>query len=145
MAITITKAEVKRKCMIPSAETGYDSDIDALIAEAQPSIEYTIADVYLNDTGNTKLQATLKLGILEMLSGEFLQQLGREETASQKIEVSSISIGAPPEHGAKLMEQGRLRLLPFRKAIDGLSSEAAVSSTTTDTDRTFTDDSMKVW
>ena len=77
MAITITRAEVKRKCMIPAADTTYDFDIDALVAEMQPSIEYAIADEYLSDTGNTRLQATLKLGILEIVSGEFLQQLNR--------------------------------------------------------------------
>jgi len=145
MAITITRAEVKRKSMIPASDTTYDSDIDALIAEMQPSIEYTIADVYLNDTGNTKLQAVLKLGILEIMSGEFLQQLYREAGASEDFKVGSVTMGARREHGAKLMEQGTARLRPFRKAIDGLSDEAEIAGTTTDKDRTFTDDSMKVW
>ena len=145
MAITITKAEVKRKCMIPSAETKYDSDIDALIAEMQPTIEYTIADEYLNNTGDTKLQAVLKLGILEVLSGEFLQQLCRESGASETLGVGGISIGAVPQHGTKLMEQGLLRLRPFRKAVDGLSDEASIISTTSESDRTFTGESMEDW
>jgi len=33
--------------MIPSSDTTYDSDIDSLISEMQPSIEFTIADKYL--------------------------------------------------------------------------------------------------
>ncbi len=145
MAITITRAEVKRKCMIPASETTYDDDIDALISEMQPSIEYTIAETYLNDTGNTKLQAVLKLGILEILSGEFLQQLYREAGASEEFKVGSVTMGTRREYGSKLIEQGTARLRPFRKAIDGLSDEAQLSSTTRDADRTFTDDSMKVW
>ena len=145
MAITITKAEVKRKCMIPASETGYDSDIDDLIDEMQPSIEYTIADTYLNDTGNANLQAVLKLGILEIISGEFTQQLYREAGASEEFKVGSVTMGARREHGVKLIAQGTTRLRPFRKAIDGLSDEVGIASTTIDTDRTFTDDSMKVW
>ena len=145
MAITITKAEVKRKCRISASDTTYDSDIDALISEMQPTIEYTIASGYYNDTGNTKLQALLKLGILEVLSGEFLQQLTREAGASESFNVGGVGIGAIPDHGAKLIAQGTARLRPFRKAIDGLSDEAEISSTTSDTDRIFTDDSMKVW
>lgn len=145
MAITITRAEVKRKCMIPSSDTTYDSDIDALISEMQPSIEYTIADKYLNDTGNTKLQATLKLGILEILSGEFLQQLYREAGAAEEVRAGGMTIGARREYGLQLVEQGAARLRPFRKALEGLSGETGVASTTRDTDRTFTDDSMKVW
>jgi len=145
MAITITRAEVKRKSMIPASDTTYDSDIDALIAEMQPSIEYTIADLYLNDTTNLKLQATLKLGILEIISGEFLQQLYREAGASEAVKVGSITVGSRREHGANLLEQGTARLFPFRKATAVPSDEAEIAGTTTDKDRTFTDDSMKVW
>jgi len=145
MAITITRAEVKRKCMIPASETTYDSDIDSLITETQPSVEYTIADVYLNDTGNTKLQAVLKLGILEIISGEFVQQLYREAGAAEEFKAGSITIGVRSDYGAKLIVQGTARLRPFRKAIDGLSDEAQITSTAEDTDRTFTQDSMKVW
>ncbi len=145
MAITITREEVKRKCMIPSSDMTYDSDIDSLIGEMQPSIEFTIADKYLSDTGNAKLQATLKLGILEILSGEFLQQLYREAGAAEELRAGGISIGARREYGVQLMGQGTARLRPFRKALDGLSAEAGMDSTTRDTDRTFTNDSMKVW
>lgn len=145
MAITITRAEVKRKCMIPSSDTTHDSDIDALITEMQPSIEYTIADTYLNDSSNTRLQAVLKLGILEVMSGEFLQQLYRELGAVESVKIGSVTIGARKDHGVKLIEQGTSRLRPFRKAIDGLSDEATISSTTSETDRTFDAAGMKGW
>lgn len=145
MAITITKAEIKRKCMIPAADTSHDTDIDALIAEMQPSIEYTIADEYLNDTGNAKLQAVLKLGTLEILSGEFLQQLYREEGASEVFSVGGMSIGSRPEHGSKLIQQGTMRLSPYQKEPAAPTLEGGISSTTRDTDRTFTGESMKTW
>lgn len=145
MAITITKAEVKRKCSIPSADTTYDSDIDALISEMQPGIEYTIAETYIDDTSNTRLQSILKLGILEILSGEFLQQRSREAGASETVSIGSITIGSTPDLGAKLISQGTSRLQPFRKAIDGMSSEIGISSSTSAADREFTGESMEVW
>jgi len=145
MAITITKAEIKRKCMIPAAETSHDSDIDALIAEMQPSIEYTVADEYLNDTGNTKLQAVLKLGMLEIMSGELLQQLHREEGASEVFSVGSISIGSRPELGSKLIQQGQMRLSPYLKVEEASADDSGIASTTRDAERTFTKESMGTW
>lgn len=145
MAITITKAEIKRKCRIASADTTFDSDIDALIAEMQPCIEYDIASVYIDDTGNTRLQATLKLGIVEMLCGELLQQIAREPGASESLSIAGVSIGSVPAHGAKLMAQGNARLAPFRKATNDIPDEAYIASTTSDSDRAFDGESMKVW
>lgn len=145
MAITITKAEIKRKSMIPAADTSHDSDIDALIAEMQPSIEYTLAAAYLNDTGNTKLQAVLKLGMLEIMSGEILQQLHREEGASEVFSVGSVSIGSRPEQGPKLIQQGQMRLSPYLKVDETPADDSGIASTTRDTERTFTGESMKTW
>jgi hypothetical protein len=145
MAITITRADVKRKCMIASTDTSHDTDIDALIAEMQPSIQYTIADEYLNATSNTNLQAVLKLGITEIISGECLQQILRQPGASEGISIGGISVGARQEHGAKLLAQGTARLRPFMKAINGTADEAAINSSTITSDRTFTSDSMEVW
>ena len=145
MAIAITKAEIKRKCMIPAADTSHDTDIDALIAEMQPSIEYTVGDEYLNDTTNAKLQAVLKLGILEIMGGEFLQQLYREEGASEVFSVGGMSIGSRPEHGSKLIKQGTERLSPYLKGVEAAPDSSGISSTTRDSDRTFTGESMKTW
>lgn len=145
MAITITRADVKRKCMIASSDTTRDSDIDALIAEMQPSIQYTIADEYLAATTNVNLQAVLKLGITEIIGGECLQQINRQLGVSEQISVGGISVGARQEHGAKLLAQGTARLRPFLKAINGAADEAAITSTTTNSDRAFTGDSMEVW
>lgn len=143
MAITITRAEIKRKSMIPTADTTHDSDIDALISEMQPSIEYTLADDYLSDTGNTKLQATLKLGILEIVSGEFLQQLNREAGASENLSAGGITIGARKDYGIALAAQGTERLSPYLRVAG--QGDTGITSTTLSVDRTFTSDSMKGW
>ncbi|MDD5512032.1 MAG: hypothetical protein PHI12_14685 [Dehalococcoidales bacterium] len=145
MAITITKADIKRKCMISASDTAYDNDIDALISDMQPGIEYTIASAYLNDAGNTRLQAVLKLGIMEILSGEFLQQLSREAGASGTVAIGGITVGSNADQGMKLIQQGTARIQPFRKPIDGLSDKMPIASTTSSVDRTFTTDSMRCW
>lgn len=131
MSITITKADIKRKCMIPSADTTYDSSIDSLISEMQPAVEYTIADQYLADTGNTNLQALLKLGILEIISGEFLQQLAREMGNAEDFSVGGVSIGEIKVRGPELFIQGETRLASFLKSVQ------SISSTTQDTRPTF--------
>lgn len=137
MAITITKAEVKRKCMIPSADTTYDSSIDSLISEMQPAVEYTVADAYLADTGNTGLQAALKLGILEIISGEFLQQLAREMGNTEEFSIGGVTIGQMKEWGPAILQQGAARLAPFLKSMQPMMSESAVASTTEDAEATF--------
>jgi hypothetical protein len=144
VSITILKADIKRKCRITSSDTSYDTDIDALIAETQPGIEYTISDKYINDTGNIKLQGILKLGMLEIISGEFLQQLARAD-GSGSISIGGISIGAAPDHGAALIIQGNTRLQPFRKAIDGMSGEASVQSSSSDRELQFGAENTEVW
>lgn len=131
MSITITKADIKRKCMIPSADTTYDTSIDSLISEMQPAVEYTIADQYLADTGNTNLQALLKLGILEIISGEFLQQLARETGNTEDFSVGGVSIGEIKVRGPELFKQGETRLASFLKSVQ------SISSTTQDSRPTF--------
>ncbi len=139
MAITITTAEVKRKAMIPSSETGYDSSIGALIAEMQPALEYSIADIYLNDPSE-KLQATLKLGMLEIMTGEFIEQLRREPGNAEEFSVAGVSIGAAAKCGVELIQQGAARLAPYFKAAAPAMSESAASSTTKDRDTIFSAD-----
>lgn len=143
MAITITRTEVKRKCMIPASDTTHDPDIDALISEMQPAVEYTIDDQYLADTGDTKLQVTLKLGILEIISGECLQQIDREAGASEEVSAGGITLGARRDFGAGLVAQGTERLAPYRKTPE--SADTGISSTTLGAARTFTSDTMRSW
>lgn len=113
MAISITTDEVKRKCGIQSADTSRDSDIEALIDEMQPAVEREINPVYLVDTDDTGLQAQIKLGILEIISGEFLEQMLRETGAGETVSVGGTSIGAPMRMGPDIAIQGRTRLTPY--------------------------------
>jgi len=143
MAITITTAEVKRKAMIPSSETGYDSAISALITEMQGPLEYSIADVYLNDT-TEKLQAALKLGMLEIITGEFLEQLRRELGNSEQFSAGGVTLGAAAQCGVELIQQGAARLAPYLKAALPAMSDSASSSTTEDEETDFSTDE-EVW
>lgn len=145
MSITIAKADIKRKCRISPTDSTYDSDIDSLISEMQPGIEYTIAGTYLDDVGNTRLQGILRLGMLEVMSGEFLRQLAREGGSGESFSVGGITIGATPDRGGELIEQGNARLQPFRKGIDGMTGEAAVQSTSSYKEAQFSLSSTEVW
>ena len=145
MAISISRTEVKRKCMISAADTSHDSSIDALIAEMQPGIEYGIDDVYLGDLENARLQAALKLGVLEIISGEFLQQVMREPGASGSISIGGISIGEPAQNGPKLIAQGVERLKPFLKQAITSDEASQMLSTASDSGRTFTYEKMRGW
>ncbi|MCL5105530.1 MAG: hypothetical protein M1133_15655 [Armatimonadetes bacterium] len=144
MSITITTAEVKRKAMIDSGDTTYDSSISSLVSEMQPALEYSITDAYYNDTSNTKLQATLKLGMLEMIAGEFVEQLRRESGRTEQFSVAGVSIGELTQRGVDLVQQGATRLAPYLKAALPMMSEAAAASSTADKDMVFSDDE-EVW
>ncbi len=116
VAMIITIADVKRKAMIPSADTVYDSAITALVNEMQGALEYSIADAYLNDTSNTALQAVLKLGMLEIITGEFLEQLRREFGNAEQFSIAGVTLGPAIQCGVELVQQGAARLAPFLKA-----------------------------
>lgn len=137
MAIVINAADVKRKAMIASTETTYDSSIGSLITEMQGPLEYSIADSYLTDTANTNLQATLKLGILEIITGEFLEQLRRELGATEEFSVSGVTVGASAVRGVDLIQQGATRLAPYIKSMLPIAEETVASSTSADKKMTF--------
>lgn len=132
MSITITTAEVKRKAMIASADTTHDADIAALITEMQPAIEKEVCAVCLANTADTGLQALLKLGMLEIISGELLEQLMRESGAGEAFAAAGVTIGAALRTGIDLIVQGVARLKPYT----AVSSDTALS-TTTDTEPIF--------
>jgi len=124
--------------------TDYDSSITSLISEMQPALEYSIADTYLNDSGNTNLQATLKLGILEIITGGFLEQLRREAGAADEFSVAGITVGAAVQTGVELIQQGATRLAPFLKAALPMMSEAVSAISEPDTEQVFSVDE-EVW
>ncbi len=138
MAISITKADVKRKCMIPASDTSYDGSIDALISEMQPAVEYMISEVYLTDTSDTKLQSTLKLGILEIICGELLKQLAREFGSTEQFSIAGITIGQMKEQGPDLIAQGMARLAPFAKNLLPELPESEIVSNTLNIRPVFT-------
>jgi len=139
MSISITTADVKRKAMIASGNTTYDSAISSLITEMQAALEYSIAPEYLAAATDTGLQATLKLGMLEVITADFLEQLVREEGRTEAFAVSGITVGQTAARGVELAAQGAKRLEPYLKSVLPMLSDALPMSTTTDTESEFAD------
>lgn len=144
MAISITVGDVKRKAGIDSANTSYDSAITSLISEMQGPLEYSIADQYLADTADVKLQATLKLGITEMMAGELVEQIRREIGTSEQFTIAGLSVGPSSASGVELVQQGATRLAPYLKSALPMMSETASSSSTADSEPAFSPDE-EVW
>jgi hypothetical protein len=130
LAITITTDDVKRKCMIDSSE--FDSEISALISEMQPAVEKRILAEHLDNIGDTKLQALLKLGILEIISCEFLNEMNRDRSETEEFKAAGISFGAKPVNGDDLMAQGERRLRPY--SVEGSSPKMSGSAIDSDDD-----------
>jgi hypothetical protein len=141
MAISVTRADVKRKLMIATADTSYDSAIDSLISEMQPAIEYRVDPSYLADTENAGLQATLKLGMLEIICGEFLEQTRRETGACEEFTIAGLTVGARQERGTALTQQGYDRLTPYARSTAQDSTDALIASSTSQSDRALPSDS----
>lgn len=144
MSISITASEVKRKAGIDPTDTTYDSSIGSLIAEMQGPLEYSIADCYLGDTSNSRLQATLKLGMLEMIAGEFIEQLRREVGSTEQFSVGGVTIGEWATRGVDLIQQGATRLSPYLKSALPMMSETSISNSSADRELTFSQDE-EVW
>ena len=132
MAISIAASEVKSKAMIASADTTHDVAIALLISEMQPPLEYSVADCYLADS-DAGLQATLKLGMLEIITGEFLEQMRREVGATEEFSVNGLSVGGSAQRGVELIQQGATRLSPYLKgSLPNMADSASASSTLAD-------------
>lgn len=136
MALVVTVATVRAKCRIP--DTSLDAEIDALIDEQLPVIEYSILAEHIANTGDTGLQATLNLGAAEVIAGEFLAQTFREPGVAEVIEIGELKIGdrlpprAPINDPHLLKDQGWKRLAPYVKphsASESASRTAHVSVT----------------
>lgn len=144
MSISITASDVKRKAMIDPADTTYDSSIASLITEMQTALEYSIADCYLSDTGNTKLQGVLKLGMLEIITGEFIEQLRREIGSTEQFSVAGLTMGEAKLSGVDLVQQGATRLAPYLKSSLPMMSETASMNSVIDQEMIFSGDE-EVW
>ncbi|MCC6444108.1 MAG: hypothetical protein IT210_11730 [Armatimonadetes bacterium] len=144
MAIPIVRSDLKELLMIPASETGYDTAIDNHITRALPVIEYQIRDSSLADV-SAGLQATLTLGALEVLAGQFWNQMNREEGAS---EVKIFSLQSDPEgdfrEAKALEEKGWARLAPYLKNADALPVIVPVEEEA-DGSLVFSARAMEVW
>jgi hypothetical protein len=119
MALNVTVAAVRAKCRI--LDTEFDTEIEDLIDEQLPVIEYAMLTEHVANTGDTGLQATLNLGATEIIAGEFLAQSFREPGVAELIQVGELEIGnrlpprAPIIDPFLLKDQGWRRLSPYLK------------------------------
>ncbi len=113
--LRVTRDDVKRKTRLGSE---YDAEIDALIAEMLPAIEYAIDPLYL-DNPESGLLATLNLGALEIIAGEMLATLWREVGALVGFRFGWLQVFPPdwldPSDPSGLKAQGARRLAPYLK------------------------------
>lgn len=94
MGLSVTKEQVKQKCRI--GVTDFDDEIDDLIDEQLPVLAFAILESHLEDVSNAGLQATLNLGALEVIAGEFLAQAHREPGASESFWFADVTVSSRP-------------------------------------------------
>lgn len=139
MAITVTREAVKRTAAVSS--TAYDGQIDALIADLVPVIEYTLSSDALADGA---LEPVLSRGATEIIAGEFLAQRLRAEGATEAFEAGGVRVGESPQSRADLgdpyglIQRGWARLTPFLKPV-------YAQSTTRDRERQVPEQAMSGW
>ncbi len=130
MGVTVTATQVKERCGI--TVTDWDSEIWSLIDQMVYPINYAIDTVYLNDTGNANLVATLNLAALEIISGEYFAQYARKPGVFDTILVDRLTIrpyvGANTNDPSGLKAQGWLRLRPYLRIDPVMPVSAPVSA-----------------
>ncbi len=118
MALSVTRAKVKERCGITG--TTYDAPIDNLITDHVAAVEFAVRPEHIADTGNSGLQATLNLGAMEIVCGEFVEQLYREPGALEMVRLGDFELFPPSSRhwglGFDLKAQGWARLAPYLKA-----------------------------
>ncbi|GIV17219.1 MAG: hypothetical protein KatS3mg022_2654 [Armatimonadota bacterium] len=139
MAVVVTREAVKRTAAISS--TAYDGQIDALITDLVPVIEYTLSSDALADS---TLEPVLSRGATEIIAGEFLAQRLREEGATEAFEAGGVRVGESPQSHADLgdpyglIQRGWARLMPFLKPV-------YTQSTTRNRQRQVSEQTMSGW
>ena len=117
--ITVTLSEIKRLCMIDSADTSQDADITALLTAEQPAWEYGIDPAVLAAAQtDTRLSAVLTLGLTERMAGSYLEQQLRQPGYTDDFKLGGLDVSASRtdnlvQLAVRLSEQGRARLLPY--------------------------------
>lgn len=117
MSLSVTLSQVQERCGLDSTE--YTTPITNLINQTLGALEYAIQDPYLLDISNSGLQATLNLGALEILSGEFFAQLLRYPGTFDSVFVGGLEIQpatfSDRSDPTGLRLQGWERLRPYLK------------------------------
>lgn len=114
MALSVTRARVKERC--GESGTAFDTAIDHLIEDHLSAIEYAIRPDWL-DSSEAGVQATLNLGALEIVTGEFMALRFRQPGAGDYVRDGEQETfpyrGSDPADPFGQVRVGWRRLRPF--------------------------------
>ena len=120
--LPITSADLKPLLALQITDTAFDAALAELLTTAQAAIEYMLDPAVLAaSAGNAGLGALLKLGVAEMLAGEFLRRQARALGATDDFHIGPLTVSASKtdnqaQLGERLVLLGLKRLEPFGRA-----------------------------
>lgn len=128
MALSVSRARVKERC--GESGTAFDTAIDHLIEDHLPAIEFAIRDDWIA-SGDAGVVATLNVGALEILTGEFMALRFRQPGAADHVrdgEVETVPYrGYDPADPYGQVRVGWRRLRPYLKQ-NGLISDTILAA-----------------
>ncbi len=132
--LTIALNDLKNLCALDLTDTTPDAVLNAVIAAEQSVYEYALDPAVLTaSAGSAGLQATLTLGVSELLAGSFLRRQARTPGATDDFHIGPLDVSASktdslPQLAERLAAQGLKRLEPFARAAKAVASDAAGGS-----------------
>lgn len=130
MSLTVPLSRVKERCGLTTSV--YDTLIANLTADLLSALTYAIEGAYIADTGNVGLQATLNLGALEIICGEFLVVHRQWPGVGDAVQVGDLRITPgeihAPNDPAGWKSQGWQRLAPYLRVPQASLVPAVVAS-----------------
>jgi hypothetical protein len=95
LILPLTIADLKPLCAIDAGDTSSDADLTLLLTAQQPALEYSLDPAILAlSAGDAGLQATLVLGAVEALAGEFLRSQARAPGATDDFHLGPLTVSA---------------------------------------------------
>lgn len=100
-------------------DDAHDTALDALAAQWEPAIDHGLAPAF-RDSDDPGIGATVTLGMLELVAGEYLAQLARAPGATDWVEIGDLKLRPPAGFDvldpSGLKRQGLARLRPYLRS-----------------------------
>jgi hypothetical protein len=130
--LTITRGELLAIARLDAADVQAQADADYVLAAKQEGTEETVEPAALADLSVRKL---LTRNVAKLLAADLIEMRSREEGAGGALSAAGVEIGAPPDHAARLREEARLALAPYRVPDDAVAATQAKQRASADADR----------